>query len=167
MFEIIEIHDFVGYGVSRDGRIWSRRNKWGLRQDWVEMRQTTHSKGYSRVCLYLGGAKCYMFVHRIVASVFIGEIPIGMEVNHINGIKTDNRLDNLEICTPSENVTHSRRVLGSCVGSRHGCAKLTKRDVDVIRESTDSSRACAKRFGVSKSAILNIRSGKAWRQAAS
>lgn len=46
--------------------------------------------------------------HRIVVEAFLGSIPAGRQINHKNGIKDDNRIENLEICTPKENIIHSR-----------------------------------------------------------
>lgn len=51
------------------------------------------------------------YVHRLVATAFISDIPSGMTVNHRNGDKTDNRLENLEIVTYSDNMKHAYRVL--------------------------------------------------------
>ena len=49
-------------------------------------------------------------VHRLVWEAVHGPIPIGMQINHINGIKKDNRIINLELVTGSENVTHAYRI---------------------------------------------------------
>lgn len=55
------------------------------------------------------GAKHWM-CHRLVWESVHGPIPEGMQVNHINGIKDDNRIANLEIVTPSENLRHAYRL---------------------------------------------------------
>ena len=70
--------------------------------------------GYRGVSLYWNGLRKKSTVHRLVASAFIG-IPPGYEVNHKNGNKHDNRLDNLELLTRSENNLHSYYVLGGKV----------------------------------------------------
>ena len=68
-------------------------------------------------------AKLYK-AHRLVASAFIGEIGDGMQINHINGIKDDNRVENLEICTPSENSIHAYHTLGRKLsGAAVDCGK--------------------------------------------
>lgn len=88
------------YLVSDDGRIFN-----GLTGK--EMKQTVSTgTGYLKVVLYgENGLKKYVNTHRLVAQAFVeGE---GDEVNHINGIKTDNRVENLEWCTRNENLLHA------------------------------------------------------------
>lgn len=57
------------------------------------------------------------FIHRIVYETFVGDIPKNMVINHINGDKKDNRLENLELITPSKNRLHSIETLNN---SRYG-----------------------------------------------
>jgi hypothetical protein len=64
--------------------------------------------GYIRICLRDdNGIPTYYSLHRIVAQVFIPNPENKKEINHINGIKSDNRLENLEWCTRSENMIHA------------------------------------------------------------
>lgn len=91
--------NFTKYEVYSDGRIYSyKRNKF--------LKPTTDKKGYQRVQLYDndGKMKSYL-VHRIVyESVTSEPIPKGMQVNHLNEIKTDCRFANLNLLTPKENT---------------------------------------------------------------
>jgi hypothetical protein len=64
------------------------------------------SKGYLFVC---SGAGFVGTCHRMIWESVHGPIPAGLQINHINGIKTDNRLANLELVTPSENILHAYR----------------------------------------------------------
>jgi len=66
----------------------------------------TLNRGYYMLILCKNGTIKYFKNHRLVVTMFIGDIPKDMVVNHKNGIKTDNRLDNLEIVTACENTTH-------------------------------------------------------------
>lgn len=62
-------------------------------------------------------------VHRMIWEAANGPIPAGMEINHINGIKSDNRLANLEMVTPSENCLHAFRTgLSRAYGEFNGRA---------------------------------------------
>lgn len=94
-----KFRDFEKYEVYPDGRIWSySRNKF--------LKPQTDKDGYHKVGLYdnEGNMKTYR-LNRIVYETFTGEtIPEGMQVNHINEIKTDNRFENLNLMTCKENI---------------------------------------------------------------
>ena len=60
--------------------------------------------GYLQVILYGNDTRSIKLVHRLVWEAFNGAIPTGLQVNHINEIKTDNALINLNLMTPKENV---------------------------------------------------------------
>lgn len=70
--------------------------------------------GYVKADLWKNGARKQTYMHRVVAEAFFGPAA-GMEVNHKNGVKTDNRVSNLEWCSRSHNVNHSCYELGYLV----------------------------------------------------
>ena len=67
------------------------------------LKNAKHPTGYERISLFRDGKKKKFSVHRLVLEAFVGPIPAGMEIDHINGIKDDNRLVNLRVATPKEN----------------------------------------------------------------
>ncbi len=111
-------------------------------------------------------------IHRIVGIAFLSESRTKEKVfiNHKNGIKTDNRVENLEWCTPRENNLHAFRTgLSKYVvpkrGSQHGNAVLKECDVLAIRKLIADNMTdikIAQKFGVVPSCIHKIRSGKNW-----
>lgn len=113
--EIHEITSLPTYGITRDGRVFSKRSKnwhkddegniiYHTLDDWKELVPAPNSCGYMTfVACYMMKYKTFK-VHRIVAEQFIGHIPENMVINHINGNKLDNRAENLEIITQVENM---------------------------------------------------------------
>lgn len=76
------------------------------------LKQCIDRYGYSRLCLCKDGHERTLVTHRLVAQAFIPNPENKQQVNHINGIKTDNRLENLEWVTASENSKHRFDTLG-------------------------------------------------------
>jgi hypothetical protein len=99
------IKGFDNYAVSTFGRV--RNIKTGK-----ILSPFTTKNGYQMVNPSRGGISCKLYVHRLVAEAFIPIVDTNLQVNHINGNKSDNRLDNLEWCTSSENHLHRSRILG-------------------------------------------------------
>ena len=103
------------YQVSDLGRIRSagrvvkaKNNSQGRKRERILTQEITVF-GYCRVRLFdLEGKARHYAVHRLVAQAFIGE-PEGFEINHKNEIKTDNRVENLEIVTSKENCNFGTR----------------------------------------------------------
>lgn len=157
------------YQVSNTGLIYSLRlNK--------VLSLKPQKSGYVPVQLRKDGRGKHTRIHCLVMLAFVG--PSELHVNHKNGIKTDNRLENLEYVTRSENLRHAVRVLGRKLGfktktlrdrirgEQHGQAKLTEEKVREIRrlaESGISSPKIAAMFGTTRSNVRFIVKRKAWK----
>lgn len=119
--------------------------------------------GYVRVTLCRDGiCKAYL-LHRIVAKAFIPNPEGKPEVNHINGAKDNNQVDNLEWVTPSENSAHAHNVLHIPYPKPYG-QKLNKEQVKAIRADTRSQAKIAKDYGVSPTTISHIKLGKYYKK---
>lgn len=84
----------------------------------------SRTRGY--VTLH-NGPKHIGYVHRLIWEHVHGPIPPGMQINHINGVKDDNRIANLELVTPSENSLHSYRIGHSRADGEHNGRSIGKR----------------------------------------
>ena len=103
-------------------------------------------------------------VHRMVAESFIPLVKGKDYVNHKNGIKIDNRVENLEWVTPPENILHALATGLKSKGLEW--SKLSEDDVICIKEQLNlgmSAARLAEAFGVSPGTLSNIRTGRAWK----
>lgn len=116
-------------------------------------------EGYVACRLYRSdGTSTTANIHRLVAIAFLGTPPPRHEVNHVDGHKANNRLENIEYVTHSNNIRHAFSTGLSKQGAAHHRAKLTAAQVTEIRAANISPRgsaaALAARFNV---AIVTIR----------
>lgn len=105
--------------------------------------------------------------HSLVAETFLGPRPNGKCVNHINGIKTDNRLVNLEYVTPKENVHHAIK-MGLLKTSGEDChwSKLKNEQVLMVRKLHADGmvqRHISKKLGINTAQISRIVNRKIWK----
>ena len=98
------IKQFPNYSVTEDGRVYSHnRNKFLCASD--------DGNGYLKVCVRKDGKSYAPKVHKLVAMAYLGHEPKGMKevVDHINGNKLDNRLENLQLTTNRHNTSKDRK----------------------------------------------------------
>ena len=98
-----QIKGYENYLVSDRGRVYSEKNKKFLKPQ-------KNRCGYLTVTLYKNGISKICTKHRLVALAFIPNPDKKPQVNHIDGIKTNNHVENLEWCTNSENKLHSNKL---------------------------------------------------------
>ena len=122
--------------------------------------------GYHQVGLSKNWVVKYYYVHRLVALTFLPNPEAKREVNHIDGVKTNNSLSNLEWCTRSENLVHSRDVLGNTLqgkflGNSIAAVGVIQYDLDWNEiERFTSIRGASLATGVDEGNIPNACRGK-------
>jgi len=123
------------------------------------------ARGYLRVVLCKEGKIKNFAIHSLVAKHFLGEKNHGCIINHKNGKKTFNSVDNLEWCSRKENSEHAQRTGLYARGESHYKARLSSEDVTMIKEMSRffGNVTMAKKYHVSISAIQDIVKGRTWK----
>lgn len=125
----------------------------------------TNQRGYRVARACVGTAKASIRVHRVVWMSVNGPIPSGFVLDHINGNRSDNRLENLRLVTPKGNSGNSIRLGTVAKGTRNGGCKLTLDQVEQIKAMKGGKcREVVKMFNIGKSQAANIMAGRAWNE---
>lgn len=163
--KMTEWKDIIGYEglyrVSTSGEVYSMQSKKNLKQFY---RGSREDNKYLVVDLHKNKKGKTISVHRIVAEAFIpntNDLPC---VNHKDGNKDNNCVDNLEWCTYSENNYHACRTGLKSIpsGTKNKCSKLTYDDVVAIKkclilgDSKYGTRPLSKQYGVDHKVIMDI-----------
>ena len=159
MEEYKEIPFAENYLVSNLGNVKSKRYN-------TPLKGQLNNCGYYRV--QIGSVKNRHFIHRLVAETFLEKDIERDFVNHIDGNKLNNRVDNLEWVTRSENDIHAFRndLRKARKGEKHHNAILKEYDVKEIKTLLAKRFNCtyiSELYGVHRKTINDIKLGKTWK----
>lgn len=157
------INGFEDYLITSFGDIYSlKSNKW--------LKSMNNGTGYLYVALYKNSKSYNKYVHRLVAITFILNPDNKPSINHIDGNKQNNCVNNLEWVTKSENEIHAYKIglknSKHCQGFKNYNSKLTENDVLTIHGlylSGMKQKEISKIYKISKPNISDIINGKTWK----
>ena len=161
------VFEFENYQISTKG-VLKKNLKYRKGREYQEifLNPVTDKDGYYRTVLSNLNCKKNVIIHRLVAKAFIPNPENKPQVNHINGIKTDNRVENLEWCTAQENTIHSYKIRLQKPKKRelHNMSKLSECDISAIRknECKLSQRELGLIYGVCQAQISRIINFNRW-----
>ena len=160
---IIIDNTITNYEVSNTGLVRNKINGNILIPD-------KSNKGYLRVILHVNKKIIHKFIHVLVANAFISnDDPANkIQVNHINGIKTDNRVENLEWCNGSYNIKEAYRLglIKSKYGENHHNSIYKNDEITIVCKMLENyipMKLISKLINISYNNIKNIKMGNAWK----
>ena len=147
------------YTINKDGTVVNTKNERVIKGSLTNV-------GYVRITFF--GER--ISLHRLIATKYLPVIDGKKYINHKNGDKLDNRVENLEWCTMSENVKHAfdtglkNASINPSKGEDNNNSKLTDElVVDILKNSNLTYSEIANKYGVSKSTIKHIFRGRTWK----
>lgn len=171
------------FSVDKEGQVWRhRRIVAGSQRGSVPTEkildvpiraERSTSNGYPKIMFTVGDKRYSVYAHRIVWMVAKrSDIPPGLEINHKNGVRHDNRPENLEPMTSQENALHAGRVLKTLGkkdqrGEKNTTSKLTAQQVLEIRklwsDGEVNQTTIRKLYGISQATVSSIVCRKTWK----
>jgi YesN/AraC family two-component response regulator len=148
-----EIKESPGYWISDQGKVR------GIRGTIIKTNLT--NKGYEKLRIKVDGLKKTFLVHRLVLKAFGPEQPPDTTCDHINRIKTDNRIENLRWATKEQQHANTKSVQGS----ENSFHKLVEDDIPKIKKLLEQGvpqRQIGQTFNISQANISKIHRGVAW-----
>ena len=153
-FHVFCENEKTAYYASADGKIFSLHKGTGR---WLELKLRKTNRGYLQFGCWQNGKVRRISVHRAVYEAFHGPIPRGLEVNHINTVRDDNRLENLELVTPSGNQLHPPSREKQREAKRHKMRPVLDVTTGVSYESANEA---ARQTGLNPGNIVNCCHGR-------
>ena len=163
------IENFENYEISNLGRVKSleKKTSFGIGykiypetflKHWID------KKGYHYVDLRNNNKRTRFLVHRLVALFFLDNLNNKPQINHIDGDKSNNKLENLEWNTAKENINHA---IKNGLNKNHGIynykSKLTNHQVEEIRKSSLKQRELSFIYKISQTCVSGIKLYKTYK----
>tara|TARA_R110002153_G_C13310292_1_gene496346 strand:- start:1813 stop:2292 length:480 start_codon:yes stop_codon:yes gene_type:complete len=146
-----KVSGWDNYEISKSGTVRNSRNK-------HVMSQHLNGSGYNRVQLSQDGISKHVSVHKLLWTSFIGPVPEGKVLDHINNNKLTNRLDNLQLLTCGENIKKGKQIKQT----RKSFTDLQKKDIQNDINLGLSIREVAKRHPISWQWVAKIKESGDW-----
>ena len=152
--------DVIGYEdlylISNYGNVYGKKHKRILKE-------TDNGHGYKKVILCKKQKVKNYYIHRLVAINFLPTNKDKKFINHKDGLKYNNSLNNLEWCTKSENMIHAVSLGLSKSGVNHYKAKLTEAQIHEILFSNERPTILARKFNIGYRYLREIKTGRKWK----
>lgn len=164
------VEGFENYQVSNLGRVKSLEKYYLMRNKHPlllaeKILKLSKSNKYLSIGFCINGKQKRISIHRLVALAFIPNLENKPMVNHIDGNKLNNRVENLEWCTAKENTIHSFKigVNKGNIGEKHPMVKITEKDVLEIRNSKLTPKVLAEIYNINRTSVYDIKSKRTWK----
>ncbi|MHB9028780.1 MAG: HNH endonuclease signature motif containing protein [Candidatus Latescibacterota bacterium] len=157
------------YSFDAEGNVWVEKPRNQVKSFTRYQKSARLCNNYCYFVFAYHGKRHFVAHHRLVYIHHHGDIPDGMQINHIDGDYWNNHISNLEAVTPSENALHAFNVIKTkkSYGVNNPHAKLTEEDIRTIyrehRGMNLSYKKIAEKYGISKSHAWRICTLGSWK----